>query len=105
MAFAKQDPDVSDVDALAFVKYNAFRVRTKEGKEIVTQQDMAAIMASLADVPMVPTYITPHTSIDVGTEVKVLTENAEVEGVVKDIRYVISGLGNKYYKPTEVIVK
>jgi hypothetical protein len=99
MAFAKQDPDVSDVDALAFVKYNSFSVKTIDGKALVSLKDVSDILERLSETPTV------SSGIEVGDTVVVLTDNTEVEGTVKDIRYVVDGLGNKYHAAKDVTKK
>ena len=105
MAMAQQDPVVSDADALGFVKYNSFIVKDLEGNEIVTLQDVAAIIAKLREEPHVITPDVVLAGINVGDSVKVLTDDAEVDGEVRSIKYQISGLGNKYYSEDEVTKK
>ena len=101
MAFAQQDPNVSDKDALAWVKYNLFSIKTLDGTEVVSVQDVEEMINKLGQETE-KEFVTVDTSIKVGDPVKVLTDDAEVEGNVKEIKYIISGLGNKHYAEKDI---
>ena len=89
-----ENPDISDVDALAFVKLNLFTVKTLEGKEIVSLKDMQDMLNTLGG--------STSNVIEIGDAVHVKTEDAEVDGHVKEIKYIVSGLGNKHYNTKQV---
>lgn len=92
MAFTQQDPNVSDADALSFLKYNPFSVKDLQGAELVTAADVRAMVAALGS-----------TSIAIGDDVLVRKgKDTPVEGEVLKIRYVIKGFGNTHVDSEDV---
>jgi len=93
MAMAKQNPNVPEEDAIAFLKYNPHKIVGKDGYVLVSAEDIQEILEALGESP---------DCTRVGQTVSVEVDGVEASGPVKSIRYQIEGLGNKYYSDEDI---
>lgn len=79
--------DISDVDVIAFLKYNPFKVLNEDNTVLFTNEQ---ILKELE--------VTEERPITVGDTVLVdVDEESLHEGKVREVKFQVTGLGNKYY--------
>lgn len=93
MGLVRQNPDVSDEDALAFLQYNQFDVRNAVDEVVVTKEQIRDITKALAQ---------PIAGLQIGDEVEVTFNKETVLGPIKSVKYQVEGAGSKQYEAKDI---